>query len=94
MQHLFFLYFATKIFDLFPDGKLLSVLRSVEPEKVYAMPDRSYPDDELKLKVTLSDLTDRELVAMIGWSKQVPGTVHTRILIIIMRSLLFYTWLY
>ena len=37
------------------------------------MPDASLPDDEYKLMATLSDLADRELVATIGWAKQVPG---------------------
>jgi len=52
---------------------LLSSLLSIEPEKVYAMPDQSLVSNEHKLMVTLSDLTDRELVATIGWAKQVPG---------------------
>ena len=37
------------------------------------MPDPKLPDDDYKLMVTLSDLADRELVATIGWAKQVPG---------------------
>ncbi|KAI0207958.1 Estrogen-related receptor gamma [Lamellibrachia satsuma] len=55
------------------DNKILAALLSIEPEKVYAMPDASLPDDEYKLTATLSDLADRELVATIGWAKQVPG---------------------
>jgi hypothetical protein len=55
------------------EGKLLAALQFIEPEKVYAMPEPSLSDDEYKLMVTLSDLTDRELVATIGWAKQVPG---------------------
>ena len=37
------------------------------------MPDPNLPDDDYKLMATLSDLADRELVATIGWAKQVPG---------------------
>ena len=55
------------------ENKMLSALLSIEPEKVYAMPDPNLPDDDLKLMATLSDLADRELVATIGWAKQVPG---------------------
>ena len=55
------------------DNKILTQLLRIEPEKVYAMPDPSLPDDEYKLMATLSDLADRELVATIGWAKQVPG---------------------
>lgn len=55
------------------DNKLLSSLICIEPEEVYATPDDSIQNSELKLMTTLSDLTDRELVATIGWAKQVPG---------------------
>ena len=55
------------------EGKLLAALTFIEPEKVYAMPEPSLADNEYKLMVTLADLTDRELVATIGWAKQVPG---------------------
>ncbi|ESO03994.1 hypothetical protein HELRODRAFT_79507, partial [Helobdella robusta] len=53
-------------------SKLLLILKSIEPEKVFAMPDTTTQDDDFKFKVTISDLTDRELVAIIGWVKQVP----------------------
>ena len=52
---------------------MLAALLTIEPEKVYAMPDPTLPDDDFKLMATLSDLADRELVATIGWAKQVPG---------------------
>ena len=55
------------------DIKMLPALLSIEPEKVYALPDHSLADDDFKLMATLSDLADRELVATIGWAKQVPG---------------------
>jgi len=55
------------------DIKMLPALLSIEPEKVYALPDHSLTDDDFKLMATLSDLADRELVATIGWAKQVPG---------------------
>ena len=54
-------------------SRLLAALLAIEPEKVYATPDPKLPDDEYKFMVTLSDLADRELVATIGWAKQVPG---------------------
>ena len=55
------------------DIKMLLALLAIEPEKVYALPDCSLVDDDFKLMATLSDLADRELVATIGWAKQVPG---------------------
>ena len=55
-------------------SRLLAALLAIEPEKVYATPDATIEDDEYKLMLTLSDLADRELVATIGWAKQVPGT--------------------
>ena len=53
--------------------KMLSALIAIEPEKVFAIPDPQLADNEYKLMATLSDLADRELVATIGWAKQVPG---------------------
>lgn len=61
------------MFDYDVDIKMLPALMSIEPEKVFALPDRSLADDDFKLMATLSDLADRELVATIGWAKQVPG---------------------
>ena len=55
------------------DIKMLPALLAIEPEKVFALPDHSLADDDFKLMATLSDLADRELVATIGWAKQVPG---------------------
>jgi len=58
---------------------MLAALLTIEPEKVYAMPDPTLPDDDFKLMATLSDLADRELVATIGWAKQVPGFVSLQL---------------
>jgi len=60
------------LFDLL-DIKMLPALLAIEPEKVFALPDHSLADNDFKLMATLSDLADRELVATIGWAKQVPG---------------------
>ena len=61
------------VFNFLSDNKMLATLLSIEPEKVYAMPDPTLPDNDFKCMSTLSDLADRELVATIGWAKQVPG---------------------
>lgn len=56
--------------------KIVSHLLLVEPEKIYAMPDPSVPDGDVKALTTLCDLADRELVVIIGWAKHIPGTAH------------------
>lgn len=61
------------------DNKMLAALLSIEPDKVYAKPDSQLPNNEYKLMATLSDLADRELVATIGWAKQVPGFVSLQL---------------
>lgn len=48
-----------------------------EPEKIYAMPDPTVPDSDIKALTTLCDLADRELVVIIGWAKHIPGTKDT-----------------
>lgn len=54
-------------------NKVLSQLLSIEPQKVFASPNDLMVDGEEKMMMTLANLVDRELVATIGWAKQVPG---------------------
>jgi len=51
----------------------VSHLLVAEPEKIYAMPDPTVPDSDIKALTTLCDLADRELVVNIGWAKHIPG---------------------
>ncbi|XP_018025018.1 estrogen-related receptor gamma isoform X2 [Hyalella azteca] len=55
------------------DLKILSALRSCEPECINALSDLPGDMADLSLVGTLADFYDRELVATIGWAKQVPG---------------------
>ena len=57
------------------DNKIVSHLLVAEPEKIYAMPDPTVPDSDIKALTTLCDLADRELVVIIGWAKHIPGTL-------------------
>ncbi|CAJ0929333.1 unnamed protein product [Ranitomeya imitator] len=52
---------------------VVSQLLEAEPEKIYATPDPSLPDTDVKALSTLCDLADRELVLTIGWAKHIPG---------------------
>ena len=63
------------------DNKILSTLGQCEPEML-TVSDIMWPEGEssmanmdpaLRILCTLSDLYDRELVAAIGWAKQIPG---------------------
>ncbi|XP_018590844.1 estrogen-related receptor gamma-like isoform X1 [Scleropages formosus] len=56
-----------------PYNKVVSHLLVAEPEKIYAMPDPTVPDSDIKALTTLCDLADRELVVNIGWAKHIPG---------------------
>jgi hypothetical protein len=58
---------------LFADNKLLHALNKCEPEVLRAMPDPTLPNTDYRTISTLSDLCDKELVATIGWAKQIPG---------------------
>lgn len=60
------------------DNKIVSHLLVAEPEKIYAMPDPTVPDSDIKALTTLCDLADRELVVIIGWAKHIPGTGSER----------------
>ncbi|XP_078085907.1 estrogen-related receptor gamma a isoform X1 [Mustelus asterias] len=56
-----------------PFNKIVSHLLVAEPEKIYAMPDPTIPESDIKALTTLCDLADRELVVIIGWAKHIPG---------------------
>lgn len=63
-----------------------------EPEKIYAMPDPTVPDSDIKALTTLCDLADRELVVIIGWAKHIPGTCcvsYSNAIFIIFMTLFF-----
>ncbi|XP_078089276.1 steroid hormone receptor ERR2 [Mustelus asterias] len=54
-------------------SKIVSHLLVAEPGKIYAMPDPTVPETDIKALTTLCDLADRELVVIIGWAKHIPG---------------------
>lgn len=62
---------------LFSVTKIVSHLLVAEPEKIYAMPDPTMPESDIKALTTLCDLADRELVVIIGWAKHIPGNVSS-----------------
>lgn len=51
----------------------MTALVNCEPEPLQAQENPALPDSDFKTVSTLSDLVDRELVATIGWAKQIPG---------------------
>lgn len=56
------------------ENKVVSVLLVAEPEAIFAMPDPTVPESDIKALTTLCDLADRELVVNIGWAKHIPGS--------------------
>ncbi|CAH2325129.1 steroid hormone receptor ERR1 [Pelobates cultripes] len=57
-----------------PMNAVVSHLLVAEPDKLFAMPDPALPDGYLKSMSTLCDLADREIVIIISWAKNIPGT--------------------
>ncbi|KAK7906912.1 hypothetical protein WMY93_015524 [Mugilogobius chulae] len=55
------------------ENKVVSLLLVAEPESIFAMPDPTVPESDIKALTTLCDLADRELVVNIGWAKHIPG---------------------
>ncbi|XP_037606493.1 estrogen-related receptor gamma-like isoform X4 [Sebastes umbrosus] len=54
------------------ENKVVSLLLVAEPEGIFAMPDPTVPESDIKALTTLCDLADRELVVNIGWAKHIP----------------------
>jgi len=55
------------------ENRVLEALVACEPEALVSLEDAALPASPLKTVSILSDVYDRELVATIGWAKQVPG---------------------
>lgn len=55
------------------ENKIIKALINCEPEPLLAQANPALPESHFKTVSTLSDLVDRELVATIGWAKQIPG---------------------
>ncbi|XP_061756730.1 estrogen-related receptor gamma-like isoform X2 [Nerophis ophidion] len=62
-----------KSFNTVGDNKVVSLLLLAEPDAIFAMPDPTVPESDIKALTTLCDLADRELVVNIGWAKHIPG---------------------
>lgn len=60
------------------ENKVVSLLLVAEPEGIFAMPDPTVPESDIKALTTLCDLADRELVVNIGWAKHIPGSTDTK----------------
>lgn len=59
------------------ENKVVSLLLVAEPDGIFAMPDPTVPESDIKALTTLCDLADRELVVNIGWAKHIPGKTST-----------------
>ncbi|XP_054711000.1 steroid hormone receptor ERR1-like [Uloborus diversus] len=55
------------------DNKMISALVGCEPEPLQLQAAGGEEGGSLRVVAALSDLVDRELVATIGWAKQIPG---------------------
>jgi len=58
------------------ENKVVSLLLVAEPEGIFAMPDPTVPESDIKALTTLCDLADRELVVNIGWAKHIPVMIQ------------------
>uniref|UniRef100_A0A3P8U1M6 Nuclear receptor domain-containing protein n=1 Tax=Amphiprion percula TaxID=161767 RepID=A0A3P8U1M6_AMPPE len=55
---------------------VISHLMLTEPAPLAANQDDSTNDSSLRTLLTLCDLLNRELLVLIGWAKQIPGTEY------------------
>lgn len=52
---------------------MLSLLKAIEPEIVYAGYDSSIPDTSTRLMTTLNRLGGRQVISAVKWAKALPG---------------------
>lgn len=66
--------FVCLITSCLSGNKLISHLLLTESAPLAANQDDSTNDGSLRTLLTLCDLLNRELLVLIGWAKQIPGT--------------------
>lgn len=52
---------------------MLSLLKAIEPEIIYAGYDSTLPDTSTRLMTTLNRLGGRQVVSAVKWAKALPG---------------------
>lgn len=52
---------------------MLSLLKAIEPDTIYAGYDSSLPDTSTRLMTTLNRLGGRQVVSAVKWAKALPG---------------------
>ncbi len=62
---------------------MLSLLKAIEPDTIYAGYDGTLPDTSTRLMTTLNRLGGRQVISAVKWAKALPGTergtyAHTR----------------
>lgn len=58
---------------------MLSLLKAIEPETIYAGYDSTVADTSTRLMTTLNRLGGRQFVSAVKWAKALPGTDQTYI---------------
>lgn len=56
---------------------MLSLLKAIEPETIYAGYDSTVTDTSTRLMTTLNRLGGRQFISAVKWAKALPGTDHT-----------------
>lgn len=52
---------------------MLSLLKAIEPETIYAGYDSTLPDTSTRLMTTLNRLGGRQVISAVKWAKSLPG---------------------
>lgn len=52
---------------------MLSLLKAIEPETIYAGYDSTVPDTSTRLMTTLNRLGGRQVISAVKWAKALPG---------------------
>lgn len=53
---------------------MLSLLKAIEPDTIYAGYDSTIPDTSTRLMTTLNRLGGRQVISAVKWAKALPGT--------------------
>lgn len=56
---------------------MLSLLKAIEPETIYAGYDSTIPDTSTRLMTTLNRLGGRQVISAVKWAKALPGEEGT-----------------
>lgn len=68
---------------------MLSLLKAIEPETIYAGYDSTVPDTSTRLMTTLNRLGGQQVISAVKWAKALPGRCRLGFTLLVIQTLVW-----